>query len=127
MKYVLWVAVGGSIGAVGRYLISSGIQKWAGTSFPLGTLTVNLVGCFLLGLLAALFTGPLLIREEYRLALLVGGLGAFTTFSTYGYETLTLMNDGQKGLALFNIGLSNVLGLTAVWFGLRVAEFWHGG
>lgn len=123
---VLLVAFGGAIGSVLRYTVGGWIQERAGSSFPYGTLAINVSGCFFIGFLGMLFTGPLLIREEYRIAVLVGILGGFTTFSSFGRETLMLSNDRQFGFAVANILLSNGLGLLAVWSGHRLAERWFG-
>jgi len=114
------IAAGGAIGATLRYLIAGLVEKHASGSFPMGTLVVNLVGCLVVGFLGAFFAGPHLVREEYRLAVLVGVLGAFTTFSTYGWETLSLANAGQLRLAAINLVLSNVFGLLGVWLGYRL-------
>ena len=76
--------------------------------------------------LAAALTGPILIREEYRIGLTVGVLGGFTTFSTFGLETFNLANDGQWRFAMLNMALSCGLGLAAVWLGYRAAERWFG-
>ena len=124
-KFVL-IAAGGAVGALLRYAISGWAQRIASGSFPTGTLFVNLLGCFLIGFLGAFFAGPHLIRDEYRVALLVGLLGAFTTFSTFGWESFALANGGQLGLAVVNIVLSNGAGLVAVWFGYRMSEQWFG-
>ncbi len=124
-KFVL-IAAGGAVGALLRYAISGWAQRCVNGSFPTGTLFVNLLGCFLIGFLGAFFAGPHLIRDEYRVALLVGLLGAFTTFSTFGWETFALANGGQLGLAVVNIVLSNGAGLVAVWFGYRMSEQWFG-
>jgi CrcB protein len=107
-----------------RYAVHTWVQRLTSTNFPLGTLTVNLVGCLVIGVLAAAFAGPIQIREEYRLGLVVGVLGGFTTFSTFGLETFLLMNLGQLGLAVLNIVLSCSIGLLAVWLGYRVGEHW---
>ena len=123
---LLMIMAGGSVGALLRYAASGVAQKLAGGSFPLGTLAVNVIGCLLMGFAGAIFAGPHLIREEYRMALLVGGLGAFTTFSTFSFETFTLADRGQLQLAVANILLSNGLGLAAVWFGYRISEKWFG-
>jgi CrcB protein len=101
-------------------------QRFANGSFPLGTLVVNLSGCVLIGFLTALFTGPLLIREEYRVGLTIGILGGYTTFSTFGLETFALANAGQFWFAVLNVALSCGLGFVAVWFGYRAAEYWFG-
>ena len=127
MVKVFAVAAGGAVGAVLRYLVSGWTQRLFGPSFPAGTLAVNVIGCLLLGFLGAAFARYVLIRDEWRLVILVGGLGAFTTFSTYGYETFSLVNEGQRWYALANVALSNVAGLTAVWAGYRLAERWYGG
>lgn len=124
-KWVL-IAAGGAFGSLLRYAIQGWVQRAANGTFPLGTLAVNVTGCLLLGFLAALFTGPLLLREDYRIGLTVGILGGFTTFSTFGLESFTLINAGQFGLAFLNIILSCGLGLLAVWLGYRAAEHWFG-
>lgn len=126
MMKVLLIAVGGGAGTLFRYFLSGWGQSFANGWFPLGTLLVNLAGCLLIGALGAFFAGPHLIREEYRLALLVGVLGGLTTYSSFGWETFALAKDGEMWLALANILLTNVLGLFAVWFGYRVAENWFG-
>jgi len=123
---LLMIMAGGGAGALLRYAVAGWAQRLGNGSFPLGTLTVNVVGCLVLGLLGALFAGPHLIREEYRVGILVGLLGAFTTFSTFGFETFTLANEGQFRLAAVNILLSNGFGLIAVWFGYRAAGRWLG-
>jgi len=89
-------------------------------------MVVNIVGCAAIGFLTPLLTGPVLIREEYRLAVLVGLLGGFTTFSTYGWETISLANDGQRWLALANVLGNNVFGLSAAWAASRLATAVYG-
>ncbi len=121
------IAGGGACGAVCRYLMAMGVQRLGGATFPVGTLAVNLLGCLVIGFLGALFAGPVVIREEWRFALFVGFLGSFTTFSTYAWETLGLLNDGERGPALANVLLSNVGGLALVWFGYRLAQRLYGG
>jgi CrcB protein len=121
MKWLL-IACGGGAGAILRYAMAGWGQRLTSGVFPVGTLMVNTLGCLAIGFLASLFAGPLLIREEYRIAILVGFLGGFTTFSTYGYETFALLGDGEWWSAAVNILLSNVLGLLALWIGVRLAE-----
>jgi CrcB protein len=125
MKWVL-IAAGGALGSVLRYAIQGWVQRLTSGSFPLGTLAVNVAGCMLIGFLAAALTGPVLVREEYRIGLTVGILGGFTTFSAFGLETFNLANDGQFRLALANVVLSCGLGFVAVWGGYRLAERWFG-
>lgn len=123
---LVYIFIGAGVGGVLRYLIGGWVQHMTPGTFPTGTLTVNVVGCLFIGFLGAVFTGPVLIREEYRLAILVGILGGFTTFSTFGSETFSLANDRDFLRAGLNLVLSNGLGLLAVWFGLRMAERWYG-
>jgi fluoride exporter len=120
MMKLLLIAVFGGVGSALRYLVGGWCQKLTYGTFPIGTLCVNVLGCLLIGVLGALLFGPQMIRQEYRLALLVGLLGGFTTFSSYAFETLNLVNAGSFGLALGNIVLSNSLGLFAAWAGYRI-------
>jgi CrcB protein len=123
---LLLIAGGGAVGAVGRYYLAGWTQALARGTFPIGTLAVNVLGCLLIGMLGAFFGGPHLVRQEYRLLLMVGLLGGFTTFSTFGLETVTLINEGQFGQAGLNVLLSNGLGLLAVWLGYRTTQWMLG-
>jgi len=120
------IAGAGAVGAVLRYLVAGWVQQGASGSFPVGTLSVNVLGCMVIGLLGAVFAGPVVVREEYRLALMVGLLGGFTTFSSFGFETMALLNEGQVRLAIVNVVASNGLGLVAVWIGYRLGERIYG-
>lgn len=124
-KYVL-IAAGGAFGSVLRYALQGAVQRWAGSTFPAGTLAVNLLGCFVIGALSAAFAGPVLVREEYRIGLTVGVLGGFTTFSTFGLETFNLAAIGESRFAWANVALSCGLGVAAVWLGYRLVERWLG-
>lgn len=124
-KYTLIMA-GGAIGSLFRYLLQGWGQRVANGTFPLGTLIVNVIGCFVIGVLSMLFTGPLPIRAEYRVGLLVGVLGGFTTFSSFGWETFAMANEGQGMGAIMNLLLSVTLGMAAVWIGYRLAERLYG-
>jgi CrcB protein len=126
MAKLMLIAVGGAIGAVLRYTLAGWGQRLTQGTFPLGTLVVNVLGCLAIGMFAAAFAEKIQIKEAYRLAILVGLLGGFTTFSTYAFETMALLNDGQRWLALGNALLSNVLGLTAAWIGYRLVEQLYG-
>jgi len=126
MTKLLLIAGGGALGAVLRYLASGWGQTLTDGPFPVGTLLVNVAGCFLVGALTGLFSGPALVSEPVRLMLLVGFLGGFTTFSTFGFETMQLFMDGQKWLAITNVVASNGLGLAAVWLGYRLAVWMYG-
>jgi len=118
MIEVLLAGLGGLIGAMLRYLLSGWIYKLLHEPlFPYGTLTVNALGCLLIGLLMGLAEGRGLFSRETRVFLFIGLIGSLTTFSTFGYETFQLMRDGQFGLVLGNVLLQVLLGLGGVWLG----------
>lgn len=116
MTNILLVGAGGFIGSVLRYLIGGYFQQTV-KNFPLGTLAVNLIGCFVIGMLAQLGESRNIFTNETRLFIFVGILGGFTTFSAFGNETVNLMNENQITNMLFNIGANVILGLLAVWLG----------
>lgn len=116
----VWVGVAGFFGAVARYWLSTLISRAARGAFPLGTFVINISGCFLIGFLSALLTNRLLPHPAVRTAVLTGFIGAYTTFSTFSYETVQLVRGGAVGLALVNVGASLVLGLGAAWLGLQL-------
>ncbi|MCA9959248.1 MAG: fluoride efflux transporter CrcB [Chloroflexota bacterium] len=120
MRYVA-IAVGGAVGALLRYAVSGLAYSVFGEGFPWGTLSVNLLGCFLIGLLWQIFEQTAL-SPQLRALIFVGGLGAFTTFSTYGLESVNLLRDGQVRLSLLNILGSNILGIGCVFLGVVVAR-----
>lgn len=126
MLKLLLIAAGGALGSLARYAVSGWVQRLGDGTFPVGTLTVNVLGCLAIGFLHALFAGPHLIREEYRIALTIGLLGGFTTFSSFGWETFALASDGEGWRALMNLLLSVTLGLSATWLGYRLAIRWFG-
>lgn len=116
MAYFL-VGLGGGLGAVARYALGDAVHRLAGPSFPAGTLVVNVLGCLLLGAVMGIAEVRPALTRETRLFLAVGLLGGFTTFSSFGYETLQLLRGGQFGLAALNAGGHLFLGLCAVWLG----------
>ena len=120
---IVLVGVGGFIGAVLRYLISDWVNEIFQTlSVPYGTLTVNITGCLLIGILAGLSENRNLLGPETRALLVVGVLCGFTTFSTFGNETVELLKDGKSIAAFSNVALHVCLGLVAVWVGYSAAE-----
>uniref|UniRef100_UPI004056BFE0 fluoride efflux transporter CrcB n=1 Tax=Candidatus Electronema sp. TaxID=2698783 RepID=UPI004056BFE0 len=119
------IGAGGFAGAVLRFLVSSWAQTRSGSIvFPFGTLSVNLLGCLLIGLLSALAENRSMFSAETRSFWIIGGLGAFTTFSTFGNETLNLLRAGRLELALLNVGLQVLLGVVLVWLGRILAGLW---
>lgn len=125
MRLVL-IAVAGGVGSLLRYGVAGWTQRLSGGSFPFGTFCANVIGCLLIGFLTAAFAGRWSIRPEYRTAILVGLLGGFTTFSSFSLETFNLLNDGQFARAVSNVVASLAAGLTATWFGYRLAQSWLG-
>lgn len=123
MQNVLLVGLGGFIGSAGRYLVSGWVQNLiAKPLLPFGTLAVNVLGCLLIGLLGGLAEVREIMHPNARMFVMVGMLGGFTTFSTFGYETFALGRDGQSLMALANIGSQVILGLAAVWAGYAMAR-----
>lgn len=112
------IAAGGAIGALLRFWMSNGIYSLVGRTFPYGTLAVNVLGSLLMGFLYVLMIDKLALGPQWRAALLIGLLGAFTTFSTFSIETLNLVEEGEAIKALINVVLSIVLCLVAAWFGV---------
>lgn len=124
MNQLLSIAVGGAVGALLRFFVSTGVYTWLGRGFPYGTLTVNVLGSFLIGLLTeALILQKVSITLEYRSAILVGLFGSFTTFSTFSLETLYLLEQGNYSRAGLNIVVSVGACLFAVWLGLACGRF----
>jgi len=118
MRNLLFVGIGGFVGAMLRYLVSGTVQNFSHRiDFPYGTLVVNVIGCFLIGALSQLVEMQMEITAEMRLLLMVGVLGSFTTYSTFSNETVSLLQDQQLLLAFMNIGMHLVLGLGAVLLG----------
>ena len=120
---ILFVGLGGFVGASLRYATGTAVNRFATESaFPYGTFVVNIVGCLLIGFLAGLVETRGLGNDAARAFVFTGMLGAFTTFSTFSYETVGLFQGGQTSPALTNLGLQIVLGLVAVWAGIQMGE-----
>lgn len=122
MIRLLLVGLGGFVGTLCRYWLSDLIAKRYGETFPLGTLAVNAIGCFVIGFLFYFFYDRSLSTPTARTVVLIGVIGGFTTFSSYGLQTFTLLRDGEVFLALVNVLASNVLGLALVWLGYVLAK-----
>ena len=117
---LLVIAIGGAIGASARYLLSSFVLRVSGTLFPLGTFVVNVLGCLAFGAIAGAASQRVQLAPAMRLFLLTGILGGFTTFSSYAFESFTLMRDGQMVWAGINIAGQVVAGLVGMWAGYAV-------
>ncbi len=122
MTQMLAIAAGGAVGALMRYWVSIGVYALVGRSFPYGTLVVNVLGSLAMGLLFVLLIERMDVGSIWRAALLVGLLGAFTTFSTFSIETLNLVEEGAYTRALMNVVLSVVLCIVAAWVGVKLGR-----
>lgn len=122
MQKTIFIALAGLVGTLLRYWLSGFVARQYGETFPWGTLVVNLIGSFLAGAMYYLSEERFLISPTLRTIILIGLLGGFTTFSSYGLQTFTLLRNGEIGLATFNLALSNVLGLLMVWMGYVVVK-----
>lgn len=116
------IMLGGGLGAIARYMLSTSINEKLASNFPYGTLIVNVIGSFLMGFLAMWLVEKLGLNPLLRLAIFVGFLGAFTTFSTFSMETLHLFEEGLAGRALLNMLVNVVLSVLAVWLGVLAGK-----
>ncbi len=122
MYNVLWVGIGGFVGAILRYAVSGYVQAASKSiDFPYGTLSVNVLGCFFIGLLSFIAEEKGALTPQARMLLLVGMLGSFTTFSTFSNETMELFRYSESIRALLNLGSHITFGLAAVWLGRTMA------
>lgn len=121
MNYLI-IGIGGFMGAIVRYGMAFWIGERWGRSFPLGTFIINVTGSFVIGLLMTLFTERFMVNPQWRLLLVVGFLGAYTTFSTFEYETGALLKDGEWLIAGLNVVLSVFVGFIALKLGELIAR-----
>ncbi|MES9926112.1 MAG: fluoride efflux transporter CrcB [Candidatus Thiodiazotropha endolucinida] len=122
MNQLIAIASGGAVGALFRFWVSSGIYSLLGRGFPYGTLVVNVLGSLVMGFLYVLLLERTIVSPEMRGALLIGFLGAFTTFSTFSIETLNLLEQAELLKAGLNILVSVIACVLACWFGLVVGR-----
>jgi CrcB protein len=120
---ILYIGIGGFIGAVARYYLGNLAHDWLRIhNFPIGILIVNVLGCFLIGMLSGIIETKVLISEHLKSLLIIGLLGSFTTFSTFSNDTLRFITTGNFFYAILNIFLSIFVGLLFVWFGYLITE-----
>ena len=119
---VFLVFLGGGLGAVSRYLLQGTIYRFTGQTFPIGTMIVNIIGSFLIGLLISSLEERFLVNPSLRLFLTVGILGGFTTFSSFSFETVSLFLEGSIFLAIANVALSVIICLCATYLGTIVGR-----
>ena len=122
MMRVLWISLGGAVGTAARYLLSGWLLRALGPAFPYGTLAVNLIGSFCVGLIMQVGVATPLLSPTVRLALTTGVMGGFTTYSTFNYETLQYLQEGAWGLAGLNVFATLVTCLIAGALGVAAAR-----
>ena len=121
---LLFVGAGGFLGSIGRYLLSGAVyQIFPKLYFPIGTAVVNILGCLLIGFITGLAEVRNLLGPEMRVFLLIGLLGGFTTFSTFGFETFALLRDGAFLGVIANVLIQVIVGISAVWLGFNVIRY----
>jgi CrcB protein len=124
MTKTILIGIAGLVGTLLRYWLSGFVTRQSGETFPWGTLVVNIFGCLLAGAVFYLAEERALFNPTVHTVILIGLLGGFTTFSSYGLQTFTLLRDGAFGLATLNLVISNVLGVLMVWAGYSLARIW---
>lgn len=117
MLETLWIGLGGILGSIARFWLSWFVHQFLGTEFPYGTLSVNITGCFCAGFIGTMAEERYLFSPHTRMFLLIGVLGSFTTFSSFGYETLELFKEGSFLRASLNVGSNVFLCLLSAWLG----------
>jgi CrcB protein len=130
MKTMSWIAthqlvllsIAGMAGTLARYWLSGAVQRLCGTGFPWGTLVVNVLGCFLFGFVWTLAEEWGVINEQSRLVILTGFMGAFTTFSTFAFDSASMLSHGDWWRAAGNIALQNIVGIAAVYVGFAIGR-----
>ncbi len=124
MKYLmqyLAIAAGGAVGAMARFLVATVCGRFFVTDFPVGTMVINLSGSFFLGWFLTTTANRLIVSDTVKLAIATGFVGAYTTFSTYMFDSASLLKNGETEKALTNLLGSLILGMVAVWAGMRLA------
>ncbi len=123
MVLVLLVGSGGALGAIARYLLSGWVQRLTeGSFFPYGTMAVNILGCLIIGVLTGLAESRGVLTPQSRAFLLIGVLGGFTTFSSFSYDTTSLIHTGEAFAAFANVALQIILGLGATWLSYNLIQ-----
>jgi fluoride exporter len=120
---LILVGIGGFLGAIARYVVGVKIARRYGTSWPFGTFVINVTGCLMIAFFLTLTTERITVNPAWRFLFPIGFVGAYTTFSTFEYETLKLIEEGAWRRAVSYVGLSTLVGFGAVWFATLVARW----
>ena len=123
MKHLVFIAIGGAGGALARHWLSNLVHDATASKFPFGTLSVNLLGSFCIGILYVVIVERGFVHPDWRSVFIVGFLGAFTTFSTFSLESIALLENGQPAVALGYVLLSVVTCISAVWLSMSLTRF----
>ncbi len=123
IQKLLLIGLAGAVGTLARYGLSGFVQRFAGGALPWGTLVVNVAGCFIAGLIWALIENRITVSGETKAIILIGFIGAFTTFSTFVLETGELMRDAEWFRAFGNFALQNIVGVLALFAGIAIARY----
>jgi CrcB protein len=127
LQQLLFLAIAGALGTLSRYALGGLMQRITGTGFPYGTLLINILGCILIGLVMQVALTTDLIPSNVRAIITIGFIGSFTTFSTFSYETMKLLEDGALVSAMMNIASNVGLGLIGTFCGLLIGKIALGG
>ena len=122
MAKFIYLAIGGLTGTFARYFLAGAVYELLGTRFPYGTLIVNLTGCFIIGVLSTIAENKFLLNPNTRVLLMIGFCGAFTTFSTFIFETSNLIRDGETLRAFINVILSVIIGFIVFRIGMFLGD-----
>ncbi len=122
LEKIIWLSLAGALGTLARYGLAGLVQRAGEGGFPWGTLAVNVTGCFLFGLVWSLAEYRMTIGPEIRTIILIGFMGAFTTFSTFAFETVQFVRDSQWMLAMVNIAAQNIMGVAFLFAGLAAGR-----
>ena len=123
MQKYLWIAAGGALGSIARYWVGSTVASRLGTKFPYGTFVINLTACLIIGFSLTILARRTALNPAWRFLVPIGFIGAYSTFSTYEWETLSLLRGGAfVEASLYALG-SLILGLIATWAGVAIAEY----
>ncbi len=122
LQTLVWISLAGAIGTLFRYGLGTLVQRLHPAPFAYGTLLINILGCLVFGFIWSLAEKKTFLSYEMRVIVLVGFMGAFTTFSTYAFETAQFLKNAQSSYALLNIFLQNFLGIVAIFLGMRLGR-----